>query len=329
MARSGASGVKILVTGAAGFLGSRLVGALLADGAARQQPTRIVAADVVPCPIDDARVEARVGTIAEDTFVRSLVDRDTAAVYHLAAVLSGQSEAEFDAGMRVNIDGTRSLLEAARRAAARPRFVFASTIAVFGGPLPAVVSEDVMPRPQSSYGAAKAIGELLVHEYSRRGFVDGVAVRLATVAIRPGRPNSALSSFVSGIVREPLAGIDSACPVPLDTRLWISSPGTVTANLVHAAGVPSEAFADGRTLHLPGLSVTPADMLAALEAVGGPAARARVRLEPDDRVARIVCSWPGALDDGRARRLGFVADRDVESIVRQYASEQRAAASNA
>lgn len=313
--------MNILITGAAGFLGARLVRTLLASHTARQHPTRIVAADIVACPIDDPRVDVRVGTIADDTFVASLVDGDTPVVYHLAAVLSGQSETEFDAGMRVNIDGTRSLLEAARRSAARPRFVFASTIAVFGGTLPAVVPEDLIPRPQSSYGAAKAVGELLVQEYSRRGFVDGLAVRLATVAIRPGRPNSALSSFVSGIVREPLAGIDSACPVPLDTRLWISSPGIVTANLIHAAGVPSEALANARTLHLPGLSVTPAEMLAALEVVGGPAARARVRHEPDDRVARVVCSWPGALDDARARGLGFSADADVQSVVRQYAAE--------
>jgi nucleoside-diphosphate-sugar epimerase len=290
---------------------------------------RIVAADIVPCPIDDPRVDVRVGTIADEGFGRSLVDRDTAVVYHLAAVLSGQSEAEFDVGMRVNVDGTRGLLEAARELAARPRFVFASTIAVFGGPLPAVVPEDLMPRPQSSYGVAKAIGELLVNEYSRRGFVDGLAVRLATVAIRPGKPNSALSSFVSGIVREPLADLESTCPVPLDTRLWISSPASVTRNLVHAADLPSDALDDRRTLHLPGLSVTPAQMLAALEAVGGPAARARVRHEPDDSVARVVCSWPGALDDRRARRLGFSADADVESIVRQYIADQRSASATA
>ena len=292
MTRRGALGVKIVVTGAAGFLGSRLVGALLASDTARRHPVRIVAADLVPCPIDDPRVDVRVGTIADEAFDRSLVDSETAVVYHLAAVLSGQSEAEFEVGMRVNLDGTRGLLEAARAAAVRPRFVFASTIAVFGGPLPAVVPEDLMPRPQSSYGAAKAIGELLVNEYWRRGFVDGLAVRLATVAIRPGTPNSALSSFVSGMVREPLAGVESTCPVPLDTRLWISSPAAITQNLVHAADLRSDALGDERTLHLPGLSVTPAEMLAALEASrwvieGDDGAASRLRMRPSTLRSRM------------------------------------------
>jgi nucleoside-diphosphate-sugar epimerase len=323
MSANGALEVKILVTGAAGFLGRRLVQALLEADPPVPGVDRVVAADVTPCESDDARVDVRVGSLTDDGFVGSLIDREVALVYHLAAVLSGQSEAEFGAGMRVNVDATRSLLEACRRSAARPRVVFASTIAVFGGPLPTVVPEDMAPRPQSSYGAAKAIGELLVNEYSRRGFIEGLAVRLATVAVRPGVPNSAMSSFVSGIIREPLAGIDSVCPVPLDTRIWISSPGVVTANLVHAAHIPIAALADRRTLHFPGLTVTPADMLAALERAGGPAARGRVRCEPDDRIARVVCSWPGALDDTRARELGFSADADIDAVVRQYSAAQR------
>jgi D-erythronate 2-dehydrogenase len=157
-----------------------------------------------------------------------------------------------------------------------------------------------------------------VSDYSRRGFVDGIICRLATVTVRPGAPNSALSSFVSGIIREPLAGIDAVCPVPLDTRLWISSPGAVTTNLVHAARLPTASL-DGRlALTLPGLSVTPAEMLASLERAGGPAARARVRCEIDPHVARVVSTWPGTLDDSRARRLGFIGDRDFDEIVRQY-----------
>ena len=193
-------------------------------------------------------------------------------IWHLAAVLSGQSEAEFDVGLRVNVDATRALLDRARGLATPPRFVFSSTIAALGAPLPDVVPEDQVLRPQSSYGAAKVIAETLVSEYSRRGFVDGIACRVPTVAVRPGKPNSALSSFVSGIIREPLAGLDAVCPVPLDTRVWITSPSVATANLAHAATVPASVLPDRRVVNLPGLSVTPAEMLDSLERLGGAAA---------------------------------------------------------
>ena len=258
--------MQILVTGAAGFLGRRLIEALLEEPTGLPPIARIIAADVTRCPIEDRRIAHRQGTIADVDFVHSIAEPDIDVVYHLAAVLSGQSEAEFDTGMHVNVDATRTLLEACRRLPRPPRVVFASTVAVFGGELRATVSEDAVVRPQSSYGTEKAIGELLVSEYSRRGFIDGIACRVATVAIRPGKPNSALSSFVSGIVREPLAGIATVCPVPLDTRLWISSPRTVTANLLHAARVPAAALEGQRVLNLPGLSVTPGEMLDSLEA---------------------------------------------------------------
>lgn len=310
--------MKILVTGAAGFLGSRLVEALLAGNTGLPSVTSIIAADIAVCPIGHPLLDCRTGTVADDHFVRAIVDRDVDIVYHLAAVLSGQSEAEFDTGMRVNVEGTRSLLEACRRLPRAPRFIFTSTVAVFGGALPDVVPEDIAPMPQSSYGAEKAICELLVTEYSRKGFIDGIVGRLPTIAIRPGAPNSAMSSFVSGIIREPLAGIDSVCPVPLDTRLWVSSPGVVTSNLVHAASVPASALAGRPVLNFPGLCVTPAGMLASLERLGGVHARARVRCELDERVMRVVSSWPGALDISRPLRLGFTADGDVDSMVRQY-----------
>jgi nucleoside-diphosphate-sugar epimerase len=310
--------MKVLVTGAAGFLGSRIINALLAGTGSLPEVSRIVAADTSACPIADPRVDSRTGTIVDPRFIASIVEPDVDVVFHLAAVLSGQSEAEFDLGMRVNVDATRNLLDACRALRTTPRFVFASTLAIFGGALPDVVPEDSVLRPQSSYGTEKAIAELLVSDYSRRGFVDGIICRLATVTVRPGAPNSALSSFVSGIIREPLAGIDAVCPVPLDTRLWISSPGAVTTNLVHAARLPTASL-DGRlALNLPGLSVTPAEMLASLERAGGPAARARVRCEIDPHVARVVSTWPGTLDDSRARRLGFVGDRDFDEVLRQY-----------
>jgi len=310
--------MKILVTGAAGFLGRRVAAALLAGAPGLPNVSKLVAVDIAAGGIDDPRVEWRTGTIADEQFTRSLVDADLGAVYHLAAVVSGQAEAEFDLGMRVNVDATRALLEACRRCEKPPRVVFTSSLAVFGGSLPAIVPEDVALAPQSSYGSEKAIGELLVHEYSRKGFVDGIACRLPSVTVRPGAANAAASSFVSGIIREPLAGIDTICPVPLDTRLWVASPEVVTANLLHAARVPTAALDGRRAVNFPGLTVTPADMLDSLERVAGAAVRARVRCEPDRRIADIVCSWPGAFDVRRALRLGFSADRDIDSLVRQF-----------
>src|SRR6476646_4547813 len=252
--------MKILVTGAAGFLGSRLAAALLAGAADLPEVTTLVAVDTAVGGIDDPRVQWRTGTIADERFTQSVVEDGVDLVYHLAAVVSGQAEAEFDLGMRVNVDATRALLEACRRLGKPPRFVFSSSLAVFGGPLPAVVPDDAAVVPPSSYGSEKAIAELLVHEYSRRRFVDGIVCRLPTVAVRPGAPNAAASSFVSSLVREPLAGIDTVCPVPLETRLWISSPDVVIQNLVHAAGLDASSMEGGRIVNLPGLTVTAEEM---------------------------------------------------------------------
>jgi D-erythronate 2-dehydrogenase len=310
--------MKILVTGAAGFLGRRLIDALLAGVDTIAPITQVIAADLVPCPTADGRVESRVGTIADRHFVDAIVDDDVAVVCHLAAVLSGQSEAEFDLGMRINVEGTYALLEACRRLAQPPRVVFSSTTAVFGGPLPTLVPEDMAVLPQSSYGAEKAIAEHLVVEYSRRGFVDGIVCRVPTVAVRPGAPNSALSSFVSGIIREPLAGVDSVCPVPLDMRLWITSPDVVIRNLAHAVGLPASALGGRRIVNLPGLSVSSAEMLDSLERLGGAAARARVQCVVDPHIARLVGTWPEAIDVSRSLALGFGRDADIDAVVRQF-----------
>jgi nucleoside-diphosphate-sugar epimerase len=313
--------MKVLVTGAAGFLGSRLVRELLSGVRGYPDVTGIVAADTSSCPIHDPRVRSRVGSIVDPAFVESIVDADVGVVFHLAAVLSGQSEAEFEIGMRVNLDGTRTLLETCRARAARPRLVFSSTVAVFGGRLPSIVPETLALRPQTSYGTEKAMSELLVSEYSRRGFIDAVVCRLATVTVRPGKPNSALSSFVSGIIREPVAGVESICPVPLDTPLWVSSPRSVTANLLHAGSMDTSVIGDDRVLNLPGIKVTAGEMLDSLERLAGPAARARVRVERDERVATAMLGWPAALDASRALSLGFTADTDAEAIVREYLAE--------
>ncbi len=306
--------MTILVTGGAGFLGRRLIGSLLE----RYPDASIIAADTVASDSTDPRVASRVGTVTNPAFVRSIVTSGTAAVYHLAAVLSGQAEGEFDTGMAVNVDGTRGLLEACRTLSSPPRFVFTSTVAVYGGDLPPVVTDDTAIVPQSSFGAEKTIAEMLVREYSRRGFIDGIICRVPTVAVRPGVPNSAVSSFVSGIIREPVAGLESVCPVPLDAPLWITSPDTVTANLLHAGLLDSARRGPGRAVNLPGILVTPATMLESLERLVGPEARARVRVARDDRIARIILTWPGAFDVSRALALGFTADRDIDGLISEY-----------
>lgn len=310
--------MKVLVTGAAGFLGHRLVSALLTEPPGLPPVTHVVAADRFPCGLDDSRLEERVGSIEDAVFVEQILDADVDLVFHLAAVLSGEAESDFDRGVRVNVDATRLMLERCRRHRSAPRFVFASTIAVFGGPLPDVVPDDMVLRPQSSYGTEKAIAELLVAEYARKGFVDGLACRLATVAVRPGAPNSALSSFVSGIIREPVAGVPSVCPVPLDTRLWISAPGTVIGNLLHAGTVPTARLGACRAFTLPGLTTTPAEMLDSLERHAGAEARGRVHCEVDAALSRVVCSWPGAFDTRHALSLGFTGDENVDAIVGEY-----------
>lgn len=315
--------MKLVVTGGAGFLGARLIGTLLSQGAATGFPefSSIVSVDLAPCPVDDPRVRSVIGNIADKDFVDGVVTPDVAAVYHLAAVVSGQAEADFDLGMAVNLDGTRTLLEACRRLPAPPRFVFASSLAVFGGTLPDLVPDDIAVMPQSSYGAQKAIGELLVNDVSRKGFVDGRVCRLPTIVVRPGKPNAAASSFASGIIREPLAGVESVCPVPAGTRLWISSPSTVIANLIHAGSVDGARFGGHRTVNLPGLSVTVAEMLESLERVGGKEARARVSFREDDRIKAIVLSWPGDFDVSRGLSLGFGQDGDFDSVVRSHMSD--------
>jgi len=309
--------MAILVTGGAGFLGARLVAALVDPASGAPRDARIVSIDLAPCPVDHPRVTSHVVSLP-DPGLDELVTDDVRVVFHLAAVVSGQAEAEFDLGLQVNVDGTRRLLEACRHRARSPRFVFASTIAVYGGVLPPLVPDDWIVAPESSYGAGKLIAETLVVEYTRRRFVDGIVCRLPTVAIRPGRPNSAVSSFVSGIVREPLAGIDAVLPVPPDTRIWLCSPTTAVRNLVHAATVPAGALGRRPVVNLPGLSVTAAEMLDSLERLAGTEVRSRVRHEPDPRIMAIVRTWPGAFETERPLHLGFTVDADIDAVIREY-----------
>ena len=264
--------MNIVVTGGAGFLGSRVIRSLLQAQDAGRLPVpvdSVVSLDLAPCPVEDPRVSSRVGDMADPAVLAEAITADTAGIFHLAAVLSGGAEQDFNLALRVNVDATERLLEAARGTGARPRFVFTSSLAVFGSAVPTVVPEDLATQPESTYGATKAIGELLVNEYSRKGYVDGRVCRLPTISVRPGKPNSAASSFASGIIREPLQGLQAELPVPEDTRMWLSSPDTAVQNLVHAFIVESERLGGWRVLNIPGVSVTVAEMLDALEAVGG------------------------------------------------------------
>ncbi|MDH4571271.1 D-erythronate dehydrogenase [Salinicola acroporae] len=316
--------MHVIVTGGAGFLGARLIRQLLSGevSIAGQAITRVTSIDLAPCPVADDRVESLTGDIADPALIERALGDDSGAVCHLAAVVSSQAEADFELGMRVNLDATRALLEACRAHPKRLRFLFASSLAVFGPGLAQPVAEAIGPQPRSSYGAQKAMGELLVNDYSRRGFVDGRVCRLPTIVVRPGKPNRAASSFASAIIREPLSGLEAICPVDAGLAMWLSSPRAVVANLAHALSIEGEALGDWRTLNLPGITVTVTAMLDALERVAGPATRQWVRFEPDAAIDAIVASWPGGLDTERPLRLGFRADSDFEAIIHAYREDE-------
>jgi nucleoside-diphosphate-sugar epimerase len=325
--------MKVVVTGGAGFLGQLLIRALLERGrlargdGGEAEIEQIVAVDQTQPGrlIVDDRVGYVVGDIGAPNFLTHVLAADTDSVFHLAAVVSGAAEADFDLGMRVNLDGTRALLDACRVQKRTPRVVFASSVAVFGGALPAVVTDETTPAPQSSYGVQKLIGELLIGDYSRKGYIDGRAVRLPTIVVRPGKPNAAASSFASGIIREPLAGQTAICPVEPDTAMWLLSPEAAIRNLIHAHELPAHAWGGGGALNLPGLSLTVRDMVDALRAVGGDAAVERIKWQPDDRIRAIVRTWPARFETRRADALGFVRDADFVDVVRAYARSRTGA----
>ena len=278
--------------------------------------------DIVAAPdLGDPRVRSIAGDLADPAVIERALTPDTASVFHLAAVVSGQAEADFDLGMRVNLDATRLLLERCRKLAAPPKFVFTSSLAVFGGPLPDPVPDDAPLTPQTSYGAQKAIGEYLVYDMTRKGMIDGRSLRLPTVTVRPGKPNKAASSFASGIIREPLSGVDAPCPVAPTTRMWVTSPRAVIANLIVGHEAPASAFAHTRSVNVPGILVGVADMVAALRKVAGDAVADRVKWQLDPVVDRIVSTWPANFAPRLGPALGMRADADFESIVRAYIAD--------
>ncbi len=321
--------MKVVITGGAGFLGLRLTKKLLKRGSLiglddrQQRLDQIVLLDsVAPQRLDDERLQIITGDITDPELLRTVVDNDTQALFHLAAVVSAQAEANFDFGLRVNLDATRQLLDLCRALPHRPKLVFASSVAVFGGELPAIVQDSTALNPQSSYGTQKAISELLINDYSRRGFIDGRALRLPTISVRPGAPNQAASSFASGLIREPLAGLTAVCPINTSTALWLLSPRRAIDNLILGHDLPAAALGLNRSINLPGLTATVADMVAALERVAGKAATDLIRWEYDPAIDRIISSWPGAFDAARARHLGFTADPDFDSIIRTYIEDE-------
>jgi nucleoside-diphosphate-sugar epimerase len=306
--------MRIVITGGCGFLGRRVALQLLERGDVDELVLFDNAAPALPLP-DDTRLRVVTGDIADRDEGRQVICAGTDSVFHLAAVVSGQAEADTDLGYRVNLDGTRAVLDACRALGTCPRVVFASSLAVYGGALPSAVGDETPLTPQTSYGTQKAIGELLVNDYSRKGFIDGRAVRLPTVVVRPGRPNRAASTFASSIIREPLVGQTTVCPVAPETVMALASPRRIVAGLIRAREVPGDAFGANRSLQLPGFSVAVGEMAAAVRRAGGETAYARIRWEPDPQIQQIISGWPPALIATRAEALGFAADNGIDEVV--------------
>jgi nucleoside-diphosphate-sugar epimerase len=328
--KEAAVGARVLITGGAGFLGSLLARRLLASpiglgGGTAEQVDELVLVDLVAPPADlvsAGRVRSVVGELGSVLADVGEVD----AVFHLAGVVSGAAEADFDLGLRTNVDGMRAVLEHARRHRVPPVLVFSSSLAVFGsdpalGPL-GTVDDDTLPRPQTSYGIQKFIGEQLVADYTRKGFVRGRSVRLMTVSVRPGRPNAAASGFLSGIVREPVAGQRAVCPVPPDTPVALSSPRATLAAIVLAAELDDETWGSRTAMNLPGLSTTPEEMAAALDRVVGAGTSELIDWTVDPAIAAMVRTWPADVRAPRAERLGLTTEKSFDDIVRAYLTDR-------
>ena len=320
--------MRILVIGAAGMIGAKLVRRLAVDGGlAGRSIDSLILADWVT-PTAPADVKFPVTTAAIDLTApgaaASLVAARPDVIFHLAAIVSGEAEADFEKGYRVNLDGTRLLFEAIRKVGDgyRPRVVFTSSIAVFGAPFPEAISDEFFQTPLTSYGTQKAIDELLLSDYTRRGFMDGVGIRLPTICVRPGKPNKAASGFFSGIVREPLAGEEAILPVPETVRHWHASPRSAVGFLVHAAGLDGDKLGARRNLSMPGVSVTVSEQIAALRKVAGDSVANRIRREPDATIMRIVEGWPRNFAAERAIALGFRAEQNFEDIIRIHIADE-------
>jgi D-erythronate 2-dehydrogenase len=320
--------MHILIIGAAGMVGRKLIERLTRDGRlGRDAITRMTLHDVIePAapPGVSVPVETRASDFSEPGEAEKLVAGRPDVIFHLAAIVSAEAEADFDKGYRINLDGTRRLFEAVRQIGGgyAPRLVFTSSIAVFGAPFPDAIGDEFLTAPLTSYGTQKAIGELLLSDYSRRGFLDGVGIRLPTICVRPGKPNKAASGFFSNIIREPLNGEEAVLPVPDDVMHWHASPRSAVGFLIHAATLDTGRLGARRNLTMPGVAATVAEQIEALRRVAGEGAVKRIRREPDPTIARIVAGWPRRFDARRARELGFRAEDSFEEIVRIHIEDE-------
>jgi D-erythronate 2-dehydrogenase len=322
--------MHVMILGAAGMLGRKLAERIAADGGLGGTSVRhLTLADVIAPQTPHGFLGTTDCTAVDLTVpgaAAGLLTTQPDIIYHLAAVVSGEAEADLEKGYRVNLDGMRHLLDAIRAEqqgnAWRPRVVFASSIAVFGGDMPDVIGDDYFLTPQTSYGTQKAMCELLLADYARRGFIHGIGLRLPTVCVRPGKPNLAASGFFSGIIREPLAGLPAVLPVSEDVRHWMASPRATVGFLVHAAGLDLALLRGRPSLTMPGLSVTVGEQIAALERVAGPRIAGLIRREPDPVIIRIVDGWARGFDASRAGALGFVAETRFDEIIRVHIDDE-------
>jgi nucleoside-diphosphate-sugar epimerase len=320
--------MHILITGAAGMIGRKLTARLVATGALNGRPIEKLTLIDVSAPQRPERftgsVDMRAADIADPTAARAVVAGRPDVIFHLAAIVSGEAELDFEKGTRVNLDGSRTIIEAIRTAGGgyRPRVVFTSSIAVFGAPFPEAIADDFHLTPLTSYGTQKAMVELLLADYTRRGFLDGIGIRLPSIVVRPGRPNKAASGFFSSIIREPLAGEEAVLPVEESVLHWHASPRAAIGFLIHAAGVDGEKLGPRVNLTMPGVCCTVAEQIAALRRIAGAKVASRIRHEPDPLIARIVAGWPSRFDPRRALALGFRAEASFDDIVRVHIEDE-------
>ena len=317
--------MRVLILGASGMIGAKLARRLMDDGELAGQPiTAMTLADLGAPPIPSGNVacDSRAADITEDGVAEALIATRPDVIFHLAAMVSGAAERDFEGGYRVNVDASRTLFEAVRMAhdadGYTPRLVFASSLAVYGAPLPDPVPDDQLRAPQTSYGTQKAIVELLLDDYTRRGFMDAIGLRLPTIVIRPGAPNAAASGFFSGILREPLAGQPSTLPVGRDVKHWLASPRAAVGFLVHAAGLDGTAVGPRRTMTMPGVATTVGGQIEALERAAGVEATALISEAPNAEITAIISTWPRAFAPDRATALGFVAETSVDDLITVY-----------
>jgi D-erythronate 2-dehydrogenase len=317
--------MRTLILGGGGFLGRRLAKELLKNGGLSQgKITQLTLVDTgfPGDKLPDPRLEYVEADFSDETTLTKILQQKPDVIFHLAAIVSGEAEKNLDLGMKVNFHASLQLLELCRKLGIRPRIVFSSSCAVFGGDISKVIADETAPNPRSSYGTEKAMVELLMNDFSRRGFADARSLRLPTIAVRPGKPNAATSSFISSIIREPLNGQPASYPVPSESAFWILSPRRVIENFIHAANIDANELGDDRIINLPGLTASIKEMIKSLERIAGPEVTKLISYQPDAFLESIVLTWPPHFEAKRAKKLGFVNDASVEEIITSYIDEE-------